>query len=470
MNILLIRPKRIKQSITLGEFMFSEPLGLEMVKSIWGVKHQVHILDLMIDDISIHRAIETYQPHVVGITSLCIDVPSVRALAQQVKKIDPAIIVVVGGTQAYLDPDAFFVDAVDHVFQHTTQANLEMIGDYLQAHTIPPRIDGVFSQAHGFVNTCSSACNEYMIPDRSATATYRPNYSYFGYRPAAIMATSTGCSAHCGFCLRWRIEGPVETYFPMDSVRDDLLSIQEPYVMLYDNDFIHNGERLSAFCDMLEHYQIRKTFICYASVDSILKNETPLRRFASLGLQVVLVGYETFSNVELAAYAKPSRSEDNLIASRLLRSLGLNVWASFIVHPDWTHEDFARLRRFIRQLRPEISTFSPLTPFYHLPMYAAYRDRLLATKEDYEAWSFGQVTIMPSRLSLRSFYMELLKTHVLINFNLNNGWYIVRHFGWSTLLRMLKGSYSLLRQYLTLMRDAPHLENRHGNHDSAQGN
>jgi len=31
MTILLVRPPRIKQAITLSNFMFSEPIGLEMI-------------------------------------------------------------------------------------------------------------------------------------------------------------------------------------------------------------------------------------------------------------------------------------------------------------------------------------------------------------------------------------------------------------------------------------------------------
>lgn len=34
MKILLVRPGRRKQAITLGEFMFSEPIGLECVYTL----------------------------------------------------------------------------------------------------------------------------------------------------------------------------------------------------------------------------------------------------------------------------------------------------------------------------------------------------------------------------------------------------------------------------------------------------
>ena len=47
MKILLVRPARIKQAITLGEFMYSEPIGLEIVYAMLEDKHQLEILDLM---------------------------------------------------------------------------------------------------------------------------------------------------------------------------------------------------------------------------------------------------------------------------------------------------------------------------------------------------------------------------------------------------------------------------------------
>ena len=53
MRVLLVRPARIKQSIALGEFMYSEPIGLEMVFAMLEKDHQVEILDLMAENIKI---------------------------------------------------------------------------------------------------------------------------------------------------------------------------------------------------------------------------------------------------------------------------------------------------------------------------------------------------------------------------------------------------------------------------------
>ncbi|WP_143154909.1 hypothetical protein [Tissierella praeacuta] len=62
-----------------------------------------------------------------------------------------------------------------------------------------------------------------------------------------------------------------------------------------------------------------------------------------------------------------------------------------------------------------MSSVSPLTPFPNLPMYKQYENRLIFKKEDYEKWSFGQVIINPSKMSLRRYYYELLKTNLYIN-------------------------------------------------------
>ncbi len=42
MKVLLVRPPRIKKSITLGEFMYSEPIGLEMIYTILEDRHEVY--------------------------------------------------------------------------------------------------------------------------------------------------------------------------------------------------------------------------------------------------------------------------------------------------------------------------------------------------------------------------------------------------------------------------------------------
>ncbi|PAB60249.1 B12-binding domain-containing radical SAM protein [Anaeromicrobium sediminis] len=451
MRVLLVRPPRIKKAIALGEFMYSEPIGLEMVYKVLEDKYEVEIFDMMADNMPLDEKIRAYKPQVIAITSLCIDVIKVLSISRQIKELNNSIVTIVGGTQAYLNPGAFMDSSMDHIMKYSNEKNLLKLYGEIEKVCEIPLIDGVLSKSRNYEDSKVPGVNEYILPNRKSTQKYRHNYSYFGYKPTAIMGTSRGCAKTCRFCLRWRIEGHAEEYFPMDMVKEDIRNIKEDYVMVFDNDFLHNSERINEICNFLEDEKINKKFICYASVHSILENKETVKRFKDNGLVALLVGYETFKSDELEYYEKKSTIDDNLEASRFLKSINVDVWASFMVHPDWTKEDFKGFRQYIKLLSPQVSSFSPLTPFPNLPLYKEYEDRLLVKKDDYESWSFGQITIRPSNMSLSSYYLETLKTNFYINLFTNNVFYMVKKFGIGRVIRLSQGSFNLLIKYLKLM-------------------
>jgi len=452
MKILLVRPPRIKQAITLSDFMFSEPLGLEMVYGILKSNHDVEIFDMMIEDMSLTEKIKSYSPGAVGITSLCIDVNKVIGLCSEAKTVNTSIITVVGGTQAYLNPKAFYHESVDHIFEYTNSSNLKKLYDFLSLNK-SEIIDGVRSKIFGYKSSRIKGRNEYMLPDRSSTAKYRGEYSYFGYKPAAIMEFGTGCEKVCDFCLRWRIEGAKERLIDPDLTKNDLNNITEPTIMFMDNDFLANNDKLEAFTRLVKELDLNKNYIMYASVKGVIEYKEYLKELKSLGLKALLVGYETFSDDEMTDYHKKSTTSDNLEASRILRELEIDVWASFMAHPDWNKNDFKLLRNYIKKLKPQITSISPLTPFPNLPMYEKYRESLLYTADDFEKWSFGQVMIMPSEISLRSYYWELLKTNLFVNLFVNNNTEMIKKFGLKNIFRILAGSLKAVKKYIILMME-----------------
>ena len=449
MRILLVRPPRIKQAITLGSFMFSEPLGLEMIYGVLKEDHQVKILDMMIQE-DLTGELRDFSPHLVGITSLCIDVDRVISLGRECKAFDGEIITMVGGTQTLLFPGSFFDEGIDHIFKFSTRENVLELMDQLEEGRIEV-LDGVLSRDLSYHDTGVQGRNEYLPPDRESTSRYRSHYSYFGYRPAAIMELGLGCGKTCDFCLRWRIEGAREEMIREEIWQEDLLSIKEPTVMFIDNDLFSDDGKVDHLISFIQENGIDKNYIAYGSVHGILRHRDKVRKMASLGLKALLVGYETFDDGELSRYRKKSTTDENREVARLLQEIGIDVWASFMAHPDWTREDFRTFRRYIRELAPEISTINPLTPFPGLPLFEKYRDRLLYHVEDYHRWSFGQVMIMPSKMSLRSYYMELLKTYLYINLALNRNTEMIRKYGFVNILRILKGSIGASFKYIRLM-------------------
>lgn len=450
MRILLVRPPRIKQAITLSDFMFSEPIGLEMIYGVLKQNHHVEIFDMMIETMSLSKKIEDYNTHIVGVTSLCIDVNKVVGLCVEAKKINSNIITVVGGTQTYLNPEAFFHEAVDHIFEFTCTENLTKFYNSISIGKVE-LIDGIRSKALGYESTGKKGRNEYLLPDRSSTDKYRREYSYFGYKPAAIMEFGTGCEKVCDFCLRWRIEGVKEKLIDLELTKKDLASIKEPTIMFMDNDFFGSEEKIKTFISLIKELNLKKNYIMYGSVKGIIEFKESVEELAGLGLKALLVGYETHNDNELVKYHKKSTTSDNYEAAKILRDLGIDVWASFMAHPDWNKNDFKLFRAYIKKLKPQITSISPLTPFPNLPMYEQYKSRLLYKADDYEKWSFGQVMIKPSQVSLRTYYYELLKTNLYVNIFINKNTEMIKKFGVRNIFRIFIGSLKAAKKYVVLM-------------------
>ncbi len=450
MKILLVRPPRIKQAITLSDFMFSEPIGLEMIYGILKFENDVEIYDMMIEDRSLSEKITECKPDIVGITSLCIDVNKVLGLCDEVKNTDSKIITFVGGTQSFLNPEAFYHNSVDHIFEFTNSDNLTKLIHLLITRRIEST-DGIRSKELDYKSTGIKGRNEYMLPDRNSTAKYRHEYSYFGYRPAAIMEFGTGCEKVCDFCLRWRIEGAREKLINLELTKKDLSVINEPTIMFMDNDFLTNEEKILSFINIVRELKLNKNYIMYASVKGIIEYKEYLKELKELGLKALLVGYETFSDDEMSDYHKKSSTSDNFNAAEILRNSGIDVWASFMAHPDWGRNDFKTFRSYIKNLKPQITSISPLTPFPNLNMYEHYKDRLIYSADDYEKWSFGQVMIKPSKISLKTYYWELLKTNLYVNLFVNRNTEMISKYGIKNIFRITKGSLKAVRKYVSLM-------------------
>ncbi len=452
MKILLVRPPRIKQAITLSDFMFSEPLGLEMVYGVLKDAHTVEIFDMMVESTGISEKIADFRPQAVGITSLCIDVNRVLSLCAEIKKTDPSIATVVGGTQSYLNPEGFYNENVDHIFEYTNYENLTRFYESMPLRETEP-IDGIRSRVYDYESTGVKGRNQYMLPHRSSTEKYRKEYSYFGYRPAAIAEFGTGCEKVCDFCLRWRIEGARERLIDLELTKKDLTQIKEPTIMFIDNDFLADREKIEAFIGIVKELKLNKNYIMYASVKGITEYREYLPELKSFGLKALLVGYETFSDEEMTVYRKKSSTSDNFEAAEILRDLNIDVWASFMAHPDWSKKDFKLFRKYIKALKPQITSISPLTPFPNLPMYEEYRERLLYDGNNFEKWSFGQVIIKPSQMSLSDYYLELLKTNLYVNLLVNKNTEMIKKYGIVNILRILYGSLKAVKKYILLMME-----------------
>lgn len=453
MKILLVRPWVNKNITTVKNYLFGEPMGLECFSALLkenGV--EVLLVDFMVEAKAvIETYLESFKPDAVGITSQCTDVENVKAIAKSVKLYCESTPVLVGGVQASCFPNAFFVPEVDYVFKSTTRKNVKEVLEELEGCSNMRRIDGVYSRALEFINDGEFCYNEYIVPDRSSTKHYRKAYKYVGYQPCAIVQTAYGCRNRCTFCIRWKIEGGELREVPIAEIVNQISALDEPYVMICDNDFLINASRLETFCGLLETQNIKKEFICYGSVNSILEKPQLFSRLRKNGLMAVIVGYEAFEDRQLSIYNKASTIDDNEQATSILKANDIACWGSFILHPDWSKKDFKKLLDYLDYLKPELATFSPLVPHPMTPLYETYKDRLLYDADDYDKWNFGDVLIRPSKMSLKAYYWEVLKLSLKMNGNLHSVRYTLKAFPIANTLKMITGFNTLFAIYIKNM-------------------
>ncbi len=451
MRILLIRPWVNKKITTVKNFLFGEPLGIECVSTILKEQgHEVLLADFMVEtNAKVEAYLDKFLPDAVGITSQCTDVENVLGIAKIVKKHNPNTAVIVGGVQATVYPNSFFDESVDHVFKSTTRANYKELMQKIETgEKLTEAIEGIFSQELDFINEKEFCFNEYIVPDTESTKRYRKEYRYVGFQPCAVIQTSFGCRNRCEFCVRWKLEGAALREVPIEDIVKQLGDLEEPYIMICDNDFLINRKRLERFCELLEEKNIRKEYICYGSVNSILEKPELFTRLRKNGLTAVIVGYESFDDAQLKKYNKSATVDENLKATEILRAHNIACWGSFILHPDWDKSDFKKLNAYKKLLKPDLLTFSPLNPHPLTPLFEQYKSRLLYDETDYDKWNFGDVLIMPSKMSLRRYYWEVLKFTFGVNLNLHSVKYTVKAFPIGNTMRMLFGFNTLISVYI----------------------
>lgn len=448
MRVLLIRPHINKKITSVKKFMLGEPMGIECVTTILEeLGHQVLLVDFMAESVRhLKKYMNDFKPEVVGLTSQCSDITNVLYLAEKVKNMNPKITVIVGGIQATITPEAYFNKNVDYIFKTTTRENYKALMEQIKNGT-SEEIMGIYSKKLQYQSTIPSCENEYVMPNRDSSAKYRKYYKYGGYQPYATIQTSYGCRNHCTFCIRRKLEGKL-TMRSMEEVVDEIQEIKEDTVMICDSDFLMDEKRLVELCDLLEKREVHKTYICYGSVNSILEKEYLFERLSANGIKAVIVGLESFSDVWLKKFNKSATLDDNYKAVQILKQNGIAVWGTFILHPDFSKKDFKEFRKYLKFLKPEMISFTPLVPHFLTPLYEEYKERLIYPRDDYEKWSFGDVIIYPSEMSLRRYYFEVLKIGIPANFNMCTIKYCLRTFSFKQNFKLMFGFDTILKVYI----------------------
>ena len=407
MRVLLIQPP--SNISFIDQVYMHEPLALEYLGA--GLQldnHTVMLLDGRLETELLQKG-KAFRPDIVALTGYTSQVHTIIELAKQFKTLTPAPFVIVGGHHATVKPKDFNVQGVDLIAIGEGVTTLREVANQLQQSDNFETIDGLAIPGEHlqFTNPrphCS--LDSLPTPDRTLTTHYRKHYFSEWLQPLASIRTSLGCVGRCSFCALWSLtEGRYLKRNPQ-TVVDELQTITEKNVFFCDDESMCDVKRMDQLADLIRNNGIQKHYFLYARADTIVRHPQLFSKWRDIGLRQVFVGMESFSDSKLRAMNKGITIDHQEQAVQILRELGITLYASFVVDPDFAKEDFKALTRYVRRLKLQHASFSILTPLPGTQMWADKQAELLP----YDPQLFDFIhTVLPTRLPLAEFYTEFAR-------------------------------------------------------------
>jgi hopanoid C-3 methylase HpnR len=412
MRLMLVHPSPLMYSKI---YLRLEPLGLERVAAAArDAGHDVRLLDLQAASVAEYVAeLDDFRPHAVGFSlNYLANVPEVIDLARETRRRRPGCFVFAGGHSASFVAAEVLEHAggtIDCILRGEAEAAtpmlLEALGD--------PRLDTV----PGVVTPWGAGPRPTLLDrlDRHLPARdlvrRRRRYFIGVLDPCASAELSRGCPWDCAFCSAWTFYGRSYRMMPPEAAADDIARIREPNVFIVDDVAFIRAEHGFAVGRELERRSVRKQYYLETRCDVLIKNREVFAYWRRLGLQYLFLGLEALDEEGLKLHRKRVTPGENFRALEIARELGFTAAVNVIADPDWDERRFAIVREWALTV-PEIVHLTVNTPYPGTETWLT-ESRRLATL-DYRLFDV-QHAVLPTRLPLRRFYEELVRTQAVLN-------------------------------------------------------
>ena len=374
MRVLLIYPNCRREIIGYGdEGAIAEPLALEYLASVAiALGHEVQILDLRLHPDKLDLTLLSAQPDVVGVTGYSMHVLRMLELCRHVRRVAPQATTVVGGHHATIMPEDFQVPEVDHIVTGEGVGPFQILLERLAADVPVAPLAGVWSRTEDADFVFGGKAPAFDIdaippPNRAVVAADRSRYFIDWMKPIALMRTTVGCPYRCSFCSLWRIMDGQYHRRDIERVVEEIASIKERNIFLVDDEPFINAKRMLALGQAIQASGLDHDYFAYCRIDTFMNHLDVMALWRDIGLKRLFFGVETIFDAELASYQKRQKRDEIIAGLNMAREMGIAVMSNFIVSPQYGHEEFAQLARFIEDNGVDYPTFTILTPIPGTP-------------------------------------------------------------------------------------------------------
>jgi magnesium-protoporphyrin IX monomethyl ester (oxidative) cyclase len=426
-------------------FLRLEPLGVECVAAaLEAAGYEVRLIDLQVLTVQdVRAALKSWQPDAVGFSvNYLANVPEVVDLAREVKATLPRTRVFVGGHSASFVADEMLAHAdgaIDCVVRGEGEGAAVSIVEAFASNASVRDIPGVVTAEGAGPPPLLLPNPEKHMPARRLTAKRR-KYFIGELDPCASIEFTRGCPWDCNFCSAWTFYGRSYRKFDAGAAGEDLASIREPNVFIVDDVAFIRPEHGMAIADEVERRGIQKRYYLETRADVLVRNREVFERWTRLGLRYMFLGVEAIDEEGLKRFRKRVVTDDNARALQIARDLGLVVAINIIADPEWDERRFNVVRQWALEV-PEIVNMTISTPYPGTEIWLT--DRRCFTTRDYRLFDV-QHAVLPTKLPLRKFYEEFVKTQDILN-RKHLGWQAVYDVFGITMRLLAKGQTNFLK-------------------------
>ena len=418
-RVLLIHPSPLMFSEI---FLRLEPLGVECVASaVEAAGYDVRLIDLQVlTHQDVRNTLTSWRPDAVGFSvNYLANVPEVVDLAREVKATLPRTHVFVGGHSASFVAQEMLAHAdgaIDCVIRGEGEgATTQVLAAFAAGRSLAD-VPGVVTADGDGPPPLLLPNPEKHMPARHLTSKRR-KYFIGELDPCASIEFTRGCPWDCNFCSAWTFYGRSYRKFDAAAAGEDLASIREPNVFIVDDVAFIRPEHGMAIADEVERRGIQKRYYLETRADVLLRNREVFERWTRLGLRYMFVGVEAIDEEGLKRFRKRVLMDENARALQVARELGIVVAINIIADPDWDEKRFEVVRQWALEV-PEIVNMTVSTPYPGTEIWLTDARRF--TSRDYRLFDV-QHAVLPTKLPLRRFYEEFVKTQDVLN---------KKHLGW----------------------------------------
>ncbi|MCK5043457.1 cobalamin-dependent protein [Candidatus Pacearchaeota archaeon] len=403
MRLLLITPPNTSKEVygklsSVGTLY--PPLGLAYIAAYAEKQgHEVKVIDAGAENYDfedINKIALKFCPDLVGMQTYCTTLNKVYKIAENLKNITDAKIVL-GGPQATLEPSkAISNKYVDFVIYGEGEKTIIELLSALKK--------GNFSKVLGLVYKTKEKIktnpprpliqnlDEIPLPARHLfpMEKYHSSANLRGKKTLNIM-TSRGCPYRCAYCAGSLIFGKNHRFHSSERVIEEMKLLKEKYgadsIQFFDETFTVNRKRVIELCDKMIEAKLGLEWSCFTRVN--LVDEELLKKMKQAGCYLIFYGLESGVQRLLDLIKKDITLEQSEKAMKMTHEAGIETWVSFMLNlPSATKKEEEQTIDFAIKVNPTFVQFPIATPYPGTELYdiALKHGKLKENWEDFTSW------------------------------------------------------------------------------------